>query len=232
MPTLRSRSTYWLLFVAAVILAITSMPSPASAQDALASSKWSVELGLSIDNTVELPAGIALKRHLSDRSALRFGLGFLLNSSDLEGEYENTFGGGLTGGAAIKNEQSVWSASLHYVRYGQISDRLATQLGFGPVFQYGSNFQRSSQAIGTPNFQEFESKNTETLYGLEALLGVEWFFSGRLSLGGQVGVRGLLGDATLVSTQRSSVGFAKVEVSGDEERLQTVGSRIVLTGYF
>jgi hypothetical protein len=160
-------------------------------------------------------------------------LGFF--DTDLEGEHENT-AVPFTEDVNSKSTSNNWALFLHYVRYGMISDRVATQLAFGPTIQIQRSGSRQADDVGAPGFSEFEFSSEQKLYGLELLMGVEWFFVPRFSLGGQAGVRGLTGDAEQIQIFRTGDGptydFERFEYSGDTSRLETISSRIVLTGYF
>lgn len=238
MQRLSSRMVYPVLFVMVALLSL-SMPTgtvlAANGPTALTPGAWSVELGVTLDGSGEPSNAVALKRNMGERSALRIGLGLGFFDTDLEGEHENT------AAAAIEdiNQKSTtnnWALFLHYVRYGMVSDRVATQLAFGPTVQMLRNGSRQAVDVGAPAFQESEFSSEQNLYGLELLLGVEWFFVSRFSLGGQAGVRALTGDAEQIQIFRSGDGptyeFDRYEWSGDVSRLETITSRIVLTGYF
>lgn len=238
MQTRSFRRAYLLLLAFAWLLTVTFMiPSALAANGpaALTPGAWSVELGIDIDESTDPAGAVALKRNLGERSALRIGVGLGIFDTDLEGDHESTFFP-TTGDVEQKSTTSNWALFLHYVRYGMISDRVATQFAFGPTVQILRSASRSSNDIGTPGFQESEFSNEQKLYGLELLLGVEWFFVPRFSLGGQAGLRGLTGDAEQTQIFRVGQGagydFDQTETSGDVARLETITSRIVLTGYF
>jgi hypothetical protein len=195
---------------------------------------WSVELGLSIDDSFD-QGTISLKRHMSEKTAFRIGVGAQFNEIDAEGDLLDTTPPS-SGDAAQYVSSGVYSAFLHYVRYGMVSDRVATLFSLGPVYQTFRSTQRQSFDVGTPSFQEFENAQEQELYGLEIGLGVEWFFTRRLSLGGEARLRGLIGDSESRQISRSGTGPTynreSLEFSGDVKRLETSASRIVLTGYF
>lgn len=233
-----SRTAYPRLLVLAAVLSLSSTAGTALAANgptALTPGAWSVELGVTIDGSSDPSSAVALKRNMGERSALRIGLGLGFFDTDLEGEFEDT-SPVSTEDVAQQSTTNNWALFLHYVRYGMLSDRVATQLAFGPTIQVARSGSRQSFDVGAPGFQESEFSSEQKLYGLELLLGVEWFFVPRFSLGGQAGVRGLTGDADQIQVFRSGDGptyqFERYEVSGDVSRLETITSRIVLTGYF
>lgn len=222
------------LVVLALVLAAPAVHA-ANGDTAMGPGVWSVELGLDIDDSSDPAGAISLKRHLSEKTALRIGIGVDVSDQDLEGVNEDS--------SPVSTEDVTQSFSsnqyalfLHYVCYGMLSDRVATQFSFGPVIENSSFNQRQGSEAGTPGFFESEFSQKETAYGLEIGLGVEWFFNRRFSLGGQARLRGLLGDMDTVQIQRSGTGptyaYDKTELSGDVTRLETSASRIVLTGYF
>jgi hypothetical protein len=222
------------LVVLALVLAAPAVHA-ANGDTALGPGVWSVELGLDFDDASDPAGAISLKRHLSETAALRIGIGVQAQDQDLEGEEEDS-SPVSTADVAQRSSSSQYALFLHYVRYGMLSDRVATQFSFGPVIETSRFSQRVSFEEGTPGFSESEFWQKQMTYGLEIGLGVEWFFNRRFSLGGQAMVRGLLGDMDQVQIQRSGFGptfaYDKTELSGDVTRLETSASRIVLTGYF
>lgn len=223
-----------LLVVLALILVAPAVQA-ANGETALGPGVWSVELGLDFDDSSDPAGAISLKRHLSETAALRIGIGVQVDDRDLEGEEEDS-SPVSTEDVAQRVTSSQYAFFLHYVRYGMLSDRVATQFSFGPVIQTSRFSQRQSSEEGTPGFSETEFWQKEMAYGLELGLGVEWFFNRRFSLGGQAMVRGVVGDMDQVQIFRSGTGptyaFDKTELSGDITGLETSASRIVLTGYF
>jgi hypothetical protein len=224
------------LFLVALALVLAAPAAHAANGDtALGPGVWSVELGLDFDDMSDPAGAISLKRHMSETAALRIGIGVQVQDQDLEGEEEDSSPVSIED-VAQRFSSSQYAIFLHYVRYGMLSDRVATQFSFGPVIETSRFNQRQSREEGTPGFSGSEFWQKEKAYGLEIGLGVEWFFNRRFSLGGQAMVRGLVGDMDQVQIFRSGTGptyaFDKTELSGDVTRLETSASRIVLTGYF
>ena len=235
--TLRERmDTVCQLFLVALALLVAAPAVHAANGDtALGPGVWSVELGLDIDSSTDPAGAISLKRNMSENAALRIGVGAQVNEQDLEGDVESTSPVSSVD-RAQRLSQEQYSLFLHYVRYGMLSDRVATQFSYGPVIQTSAVNSRLSTSEGTPSFSESEIWQKEMAYGLEIGLGVEWFFNRRFSVGGQARLRGLLGDVDQVQITRSGTGptfaYNRIELNGDSTRLETNASRIVLTGYF
>jgi hypothetical protein len=224
-----------LFLVALALLVAAPAVHAANGDTVLGPGVWSVELGLDIDSSTDPAGAISLKRNMSEKAALRIGFGAQVVKADLEGDIEDS-SPVLSEDRTQVRLSDQYSLFLHYVRYGMLSDRLATQFSLGPVIQTTRFTQRDNAGEGTAAFAESEFWQKEMAYGLEIGLGVEWFFNRRFSVGGQARLRGLVGDMDQVQISRSGTGptyaFNKTELSGDVTRLETNASRIVLTGYF
>jgi hypothetical protein len=228
------RMGFFVLLATLAIASAVPIAHAANGPSALQPGAWSVELALDIDDSNDPFGAVAFKRNMGERSALRIGVGSIFNADDQEGTA--VLGPGLTSDFENWSQVNGWAVFLHYVRYGAISERVATQLGVGPVIQVQRISTRNSFDVGTPSFQEGETTQELKLYGLEVMLGVEWFFTSRFSLGGQAGLRASTGDTETHQVLRTGDGptyaITRTDRSGDTTRIETNPSRIVLTGYF
>lgn len=208
-------------------------PPAAAADTALGESKWSLEVGtdLGIDYA---DYTVGIRRHSGAGSAWRVGVEASFDNSDGDGKRTETGSADLP--MARFEDYHDWVATLHWMRFAAVRDNLAATFGVGAFYEDYRSSSRSTTAPGTPSFYERENLYASSTYGLDLTLGAEWFFSRRLSLGGQAGLRAGLGSLTQTSIYRDMVGANvyedRTEVESDLTTLRTSGGRILLSVYF
>lgn len=218
-------------WVAVVLAAMVMGAAGAYAQDtALGTSSWSLEFGTSLGASGDEFSEIALRRHLSERSALRIGLGGNVNGS--EGDGTETQTPNPTIDVMRINTFYNYQVSLQWVHYAAVMDRVAAQFGIGPVLEVFRNHNRNTEQFGLPGFNESEFRSDEMLYGLDLSLGVDWFFTRRLSLGGRASLQAMMGTRHEVNMFRTSSSRNTNQVEQDRLDVRTGGGNIYLTGYF
>jgi hypothetical protein len=162
---------------------------------ALRSGAWAVDLQFQPNLfSSSGSAGIALRGHLSTRSALRFG--FLASIGHFESEgtrvedrgfpYDSIY---VT--ADIGNGQDTRDATifLHYVHYVVLRDRFGMTVGIGPSVRWRSEESNNVEDSSAPGGSYRSSGDRDVwAYGPEVNLGFEYFFYRWLSLGGRYGV--------------------------------------------
>jgi hypothetical protein len=218
-------------WVAVVLAAMVMGAAGAYAQDtALETSSWSLELGSNLGFDDDFTTTIAIRRHLSPSSALRIGLGGTFSRS--EGDGTQTATPSPTSDTDRLQEFYFYQASLQWIHYATVSDGVAAQFGLGPVMEVTKSYSRSSQQIGLPGFSESEFRSSSTLYGLAFSLGVEWFFTRRLSLGARASLQAMTGTRDEVNNYRTAASRTESEIEMDATSVRTQASHIFLTGYF
>jgi len=199
------------------------------AQDApLGTSSWSLELGTGLGDENTLLIGV--RKHMSERSAIRFALGGTLDQAEGDGDFSSP----TTPSALTDRTQQFhfYEASIQWVRYASLFEDVAAQLGIGPIVQGSRSYTRGASSIGLPTFSESENRFSRFESGVIVSLGLEWFFTRRFSLGGRAALRALIGNRDEVNVFRDSSGKHESEIEMDSKRIETRGSDILLTGYF
>jgi len=209
-------------------------PQAARADTALGESSWSLEFG------TDLGSGsgdytIAIRRHSSASTAWRFGVEAQVSKSDGDGSVTET--GEPSIGISRFYQDSDVAFTVHWMRFAQVRDNVTATFAVGAVFQRGRYVDRYDYASFGPPIDQSEYRTIYSRYGADLRLGVEWFFSRRMSLGGAVGLRAMLGTDTSVSISRNNLGdptYYKIEseTETDTRDLDTLPGLIYLTAYF
>ena len=225
--------------------------SPALAQDAtgegstnsLRSGAWALEFDVQPSLSGYYgAAGVAAKRHLTTRSALRFGFLVAINHSDGEGTrhvdmafpYDTT----LTT-TRIENDSDRRDVSLflHFVRYLGVGDRFGIFLEAGPTVRWKSEEYGSVDTYQGATYRYAGDRDSWN-YGLDTDVGFEWLFSRRLSLAGRYGISALLTDTDYTDAYdfyNPNDGYWDHRldiVHSDGFNVQTTPAVISLTAYF
>ena len=214
------------------LLATSSSPRTAMADTALGTSAWSLEIGTDIGTGGD-DVSIAIRRHSGASSAFRLGMELFGQKSD--GEGKNVVTGSPDQDATLVQEFYSAALLVQWMHFAPIVNNVTATFAVGPVLEIVGQSFRFGQGAGTPGFNESESWQRTTAYGLDLALGVEWFFTRRVSLGGVAAIRGTIGSGSQVQIGRSGTGptytTGERNLDLDISRVDT-GSRIQLVGYF
>jgi hypothetical protein len=112
---------------------------------------------------------LSFKYHLSDVSALRFGIE-LFGATEIDYRYNNN--------SRPKRENLTVNLKTQYVWYIKTVDDISLYCGTGPFYSRYFRDDKSSS---------YYNSNSWTV-GLQGLLGVEWFFKNNMSLSGEYGI--------------------------------------------
>ena len=213
-----------------VLSLVSSVPRRAAAATALGTSTWSVEIGtnLGAGNT---DGSFAIRKHSSASTAFRFGIEVDLDNTDGNGTITDT------GSPDVNLEQNFdfnsTALSIQWMHFAPIRDNVTATFAVGPVVEITRQSQRSTEGTrGQPGFDEDEFRFSSMTFGLDLGLGVEWFFSRRLSLGGQTGLRAVTGSGNEVDIDRSNTSKTETDLEVDVTEVNVGTARIQLTGYF
>jgi len=217
--------------VAVLVLGIP-MFTPSHARAQLGTSKWSLELATDVGSFDEI--GFAVRCHSGATSAFRLALNANLNHADGTGDLTNTGSPDLD--ASIFNDTHQLALAVHWMKFANIRNELSATFATGPSVRSLRIDSRQGAGLGTASFNENEFRLDETTFGWEFLLGAEWFFTPRLSLGGSTGFRGEIGSGSQVQINRSGTGptydVNEFQVDTDIVRITTQAARIQLVAYF
>ncbi|HEX5032078.1 MAG TPA: hypothetical protein VFX78_11550 [Candidatus Eisenbacteria bacterium] len=214
----------------AILAALALGPSYANAQ--LGTSAWSLEMGTRLGSASTFE--FSTRRHLGASNALRLGVAWSFDQEDGDG---TTVGPGFPDRARDElSEQNAITASLDWMRFAPIRSNVTATFAVGPSVQLSRSMYRSETGGGTPAFNGYELKYETATLGLEVLIGAEWHFVDRLSLGGAAGVGGRFGARHESTVERSGTGpaYEKFEsrVESDIVAFETLPARIYLSAYF
>lgn len=145
-------------------------------------------------------AGLAIKRHLSARSAIRLGTLVGITHSDTDGTskvdrafpYDTVL---TTAKVEDDYDRRDVTLFLHWLRFLGVSDRFGMFLEVGPTVRWASEEYARVDAFPSPMGTYSHTGDSDSWsYGLEMAAGFEWFFARRLGLSGRYGVSALLVD--------------------------------------
>ncbi|HSQ59358.1 MAG TPA: hypothetical protein VLT84_02825 [Acidobacteriota bacterium] len=208
-------------------------PPNAAADTALGESMWSLEIGTDL-GAGSSDGSIAIRRHMGASSAWRFGIDLDFDKRDGDGVLTDT--GSPDEDVELFQENIFYAVSFQWMRFAAVRDNLTATFAIGPVLQRRRQIYGESQDVGLPSFQSYEVRQSSTEYGVDLGLGIEWFFTRRLSLGGQAGIRATTGTADVVQIQRfgNAGTYNKTELNYelDTTGIEASTGRIKLTGYF
>ena len=245
--TRTSHATTWRspLLIGASVLAALLACSPALAEDATETrGAWALEFEVQPRLGAFGAAGIAAKRHFTDRSALR--LGFLVGITDTNDEtisYVDTDFPFDTTHVTLELERYYdrrdVTLFLHFVRFLNLGNRFGTFVEAGPTVRWISEESGYVAEYPAPGGTYRSAADRDSWnYGLDLAAGFEWFFSRQLSLAGRYGLAVLLTDADQTSTfdfynPYDGASDRRLDVThSDGSIVQTTPAVISLTAYF
>lgn len=214
----------------AILVALLAVPSYAGAQ--LGTSSWSLEMGTRLGSatTYEFSA----RRHVAATTAFRLGVAASFNKQDGDGTDS-----GPGSPDFVRDEftqQNQITASLAWMRFAPIRSHVTGTFAVGPAVEFSRTSYRYEDGQGTPAFSGYESTYEAATLGLDILLGAEWHFVDRFSLGGAAGVGGRFGASHETTVQRRGTGptYEKYESRVESSILsfETAPARIYLSAYF
>jgi hypothetical protein len=215
------------------LLLVFGAPRDAAADTALGESNWSLEIGTDLSAGSD-DASIAIRRHMGAGSAWRFGIG--VSADKRSGDGVRTETGQPDEAGERFDDYSSYSFTVQWMRFGSIRDNLTAVFAIGPVFERSNSSYSENYDIGTPGYSGYEYGDSRTEFGVDLGLGMEWFFTRRLSLGGQASLRATTGTTDVVQISRSGTGgtYDKTEIQFelDTTEVDASAGRIKLTAYF
>lgn len=180
---------------------------------------------------------ISLKRHFTERSALRATIGVTFDERSEEGDHVVTvFDSTATANTDRYEKYSGYVVSFQFQRFAAIKDRVGIFWAVGPmvhwnVSEYGG---RDAFPAVAQNYSQYRADIWAV--GVAASIGFEWFFISRVSLGSRVGVEGSYG--WLESTRQyyyAAPGVEQLdrtETDGHVSEVRTTAFVLALSAYF
>ena len=190
----------------------------AAPKNSLVAGAWALQFKVDSDAILsEFGGSVAIKRHVSDRSAFRVGFDYGLSTGDRDwdGERQNDRANGMIG------------MFVDYLRYTDVTSPVNFFWGVGP---FGS-FYRSRDTI-EQEFSETESVIKIWNAGISGRVGVEWFATRSLSFHAEYFGTAYYESRTSESTTTHGETSDSSEISDDEWRLSRGPVVLGLSAYF
>jgi hypothetical protein len=181
-------------------------------ENSLQEGAWALQFAIDRDFQLRSFQGatISLKKHRSDGSAWRLGLGLALDFDT--GEDFSTSGSGYTADSDA-NSQAI-SLVIQKIIYTAPDAPMNFFYGYGPTSSYSHS--SSTRTIIYPssgtNFQEKEKTRHSFSAGISGAVGVEWFPTRSISILAEYGT------AMTFSTSKSTDTIRESDDDGDTQR--------------
>ena len=185
----------------------------AKPKNSLEKGAWALQFQIDSDRILTSYGGsVALKRHVSARSAYRVGFDYGLSTQDQES---------ATSAKTDMNYQN-FGMFVHYLRYTDPESPVHFFWGTGP---FGS-FSRTENSQ-SDSHQSSESVAKTWSVGIDGRVGVEWFATRTLSFHAEY-----FGTASYQRSELSATTVETVEVTQDQWRLSRGPVVFGLSAYF
>jgi hypothetical protein len=165
------------------------------AKESLRPGSWSLQFGVLGDYQLSSFGGLmfSLKRHYSDRSAIRVGLDFRVTSRDTDydrvSEYEDDL---CHYGAEDDDCYTAFGVTAQYIFYPSPTKSANLFLGIGPSMSYSKKKSDSEYWDSCTEDSIRDSRWIDTYSlrsGIRGTLGFEWFVAENVGLLAQYGAR-------------------------------------------
>jgi len=160
------------------------------AQDSTSlAGKYALQFQISQDFTLSnfLGSVISGKYHLTNKNAIRIGLGFSTTMGNQSSATQYSSGESDANNVSESNNQS-FDITAQYMITPVISDKIRFYCGAGPKF--GLSFSKTNNTSNVVNAAQYVDKQNTKGYsaGVMCSAGVEWFFSSKMSLCAEYGL--------------------------------------------
>jgi len=209
------------LFVLVMAAGVVVAQADEGRENSIEPGSWSIQFR--IDENFQLTnfsgSAISVKRHWSEKRAVRAGMSFGANVRDYESDYTRPDTMYTT--TYEMNRESV-SASAHYLFYPAPGKDVLLYLGAGPEFSYSRDKKTYTSSGRYDNSKRWSA-------GLTSVVGVEWFATRAISFLAEY--TGGLNYASTTHTTRSESGN-KTDRHTDSISASSGGVRFGLSAYF
>ncbi|KAB2880090.1 hypothetical protein F9K33_06315 [bacterium] len=139
-------------------------------------SRWAFQLSDDFSSVI-----LQLKYHVSNNTAIRYGILFGLGGTDGKGSFHRLPVDTIT--SKSKNEYDDYTISnrVEFLYYPYAEDHFALYSGFGP--ELGFSQSKGINKHGDPNYSGKSEMTSKSWYtGINLLMGLEWFPTKKVSL--------------------------------------------------
>ena len=167
---------FFLMCAAAPVNAQSDETQTAGTQTApknsLVKGAWALQFKVDSDAILsEFGGSVAIKRHVSDRSAFRVGFDYGLSTQDFDAQYTD----GESDRQTDRDQETV-GMFVDFLRYTDVESPVHFFWGTGPFGSYGRSKSSEQFVVG-----EQESVAKTWSAGISGRVGVEWFVARSLS---------------------------------------------------
>jgi hypothetical protein len=190
-----------------------SAETQAAPKNSLEKGAWALQFALDSDNLLTSYGGsVALKRHVSARTAFRVGFDYGLLTQDQEFE----------AGATTDTNYQNFGMFVHFLRYTDPEAPVHFFWGTGPFGSYSRSESTQSESYATS-----ESVAETWSVGIDGRIGVEWFATRTLSFHAEY-----FGTASFQRSERTTTTVDTFKSTQDQWRLTRGPVVFGLSAYF
>jgi opacity protein-like surface antigen len=171
---------------------IYSQSDQDSTKNSLKKGSWSLQFQISQNFTLRNFQGsnLSAKKHLSSKSAIRFGIGLSGTMTDREKDLKRDDTNYLSD-ETIEDKSTQISLNSYYIYYPHPGKKINLYYGGGPVIAYSklkSEFD-SKEIFQDTLSRDIHDENDRKSWsiGILALIGVEWFLNQQISIHAEYG---------------------------------------------
>ncbi len=166
------------------------------------------------------------KYHFSTRDAVRLGLMLEFSDSDIEAS-SNLLDTINVGTSNIDNSSFGITINTQYIRYIKGTDDIAFFIGGGPFITY-STTTSNGEIRGEDPVEKYKRSDDFYSFGVDLLLGIEWWFHKYISLSAEYGMKFTYRSRESIAEQ----GVLRQETTDNYFRITANSINFGLTVYF
>jgi hypothetical protein len=176
------------LLFASLIFVSTGFSQSTSYLDSL-DGKFALQFQINRDFQLSDFQGSTLsgKYHFSARDAVRLGLMVEFGDSDMETS-SNLLDTINVNTSNIDNSSFGITLNTQYIRYIKATDDISFFAGGGPFISY-STTSSNGELMRKDPFEKYKRTNDSYSFGVDLLLGIEWWFHKYISLSAEYGMK-------------------------------------------
>ncbi|UCG53342.1 MAG: hypothetical protein JSW58_07255 [Candidatus Latescibacterota bacterium] len=203
-----------------------SLDEPPKQQPALRAGAWALQFQVNDNFSLDAFQGavLSVKRHRSDRSAFRAGLGMGFGIADVNSTVSQN--DSVANTENRDESRQFVRLDLQYIRYSNPGSPVKLLFGGGPLVSFSNADTEAAREIGS-----VRSESTSWATGISGLVGVEWFAASRISLHAEYGVE-LLYRYTKSSSEARTANPTHTEQTRHMGDFQARGVSFGLSAYF
>jgi hypothetical protein len=215
------------LLFASLIFVSTGFSQSTSYLDSL-DGKFALQFQINRDFQLSDFQGSTLsgKYHFSARDAVRLGLMVEFGDSDMETS-SNLLDTINVNTSNIDNSSFGITLNTQYIRYIKATDDISFFAGGGPFISY-STTSSNGELMRKDPFEKYKRTNDSYSFGVDLLLGIEWWFHKYISLSAEYGMKFIYRSRESIAEQ----GVLRQETTENYFRITANSINFGITVYF